>query len=76
MSLIFWATYLHITIACGETATDDFSSAVTVLGAYCDQATTTTFPSPSVTVSQYISNLPAYFDLAPCAASGLAGVVM
>ncbi|KAI0545016.1 hypothetical protein F4679DRAFT_588945 [Xylaria curta] len=61
---------------CGSTATDDQASAQTVLSGYCNQAAITPFPSPSHIVSQYIVDLPAYHNLAPCAQSGLAGIVL
>ncbi|KAI0182785.1 hypothetical protein EV127DRAFT_354119 [Xylaria flabelliformis] len=59
---------------CGSTATDDQASAATVLSGYCNQAAITPFPSPSHIVSQYIVDLPAYHNLAPCAQSGLGGI--
>ncbi|KAI3324371.1 hypothetical protein HD806DRAFT_494897 [Xylariaceae sp. AK1471] len=61
---------------CGATATDDQASAATVVAAYCNQDSITPFPSPSITVSQYVTDLPAYQNLAPCAASGLSEVVL
>ncbi|KAK5625977.1 hypothetical protein RRF57_001693 [Xylaria bambusicola] len=57
---------------CGSTATDDHASASTVLAGYCDQAAITPFPEPSHIVNDYIVDLSAYHNLAPCAQSGLA----
>ncbi|KAI1183487.1 hypothetical protein F5B17DRAFT_443402 [Nemania serpens] len=48
-------------------------SAATVLAGYCNQDKITPFAAPSHTVSQYIVDLPAYHNLAPCAQSGVAG---
>ncbi|KAI1420366.1 hypothetical protein F5Y12DRAFT_791726 [Xylaria sp. FL1777] len=62
--------------SCGSTATDDQASASTVLAGYCNQDAITPFPSPSHTVSDYIVDLSAYNNLAPCAASGLSQVVL
>ncbi|KAI1177117.1 hypothetical protein F4777DRAFT_227624 [Nemania sp. FL0916] len=61
---------------CGSTATDDQASAATILNAYCNQDAITPFPSPSHTVSQYVVDLPAYHQLAPCAQTGLGGIVL
>ncbi|KAI0201687.1 hypothetical protein F4808DRAFT_424768 [Astrocystis sublimbata] len=61
---------------CGSTATDDQASAATVLSGYCNQAQITPFASPSHIVSQYVVDLPAYHNLAPCAQSGLGGIVL
>ncbi|KAI1164386.1 hypothetical protein F5B18DRAFT_615314 [Nemania serpens] len=61
---------------CGSTATDDQASAATVLAGYCNQDKITPFAQPSHTVSQYIVDLPAYHNLAPCAQSGVAGAVL
>lgn len=60
---------------CGGTASEDQASVQTVLSAYCNQETVVSFPKPSVTVSQYITELAAIGDLAPCASSGLAYAV-
>ncbi|KAI0449209.1 hypothetical protein F5B21DRAFT_520558 [Xylaria acuta] len=49
-------------------------SAATVLSGYCNQDFITPFPSPSHIVSQYVVDLPAYHNLAPCAQSGVAGI--
>ncbi|KAI0441377.1 hypothetical protein F4803DRAFT_523581 [Xylaria telfairii] len=65
-----------IDYTCGSTATDDQASAATVLSGYCNQDAITPFPSPSHIVSQYIVDLPAYHNLAPCAQSGVGGIVL
>ncbi|KAI1145469.1 hypothetical protein F4825DRAFT_467311 [Nemania diffusa] len=56
---------------CGSTATDDQASAATVLAGYCNQDAITPFPSPSITVTDYIVDLSAYHNLAPCAQSAV-----
>ncbi|KAI1123263.1 hypothetical protein F5Y10DRAFT_252161 [Nemania abortiva] len=58
---------------CGSTATDDQASAATVLAGYCNQDNITPFPSPSHTVTDYIVDLSAYHNLAPCAQSAVQG---
>ncbi|KAI8947579.1 hypothetical protein F4801DRAFT_559969 [Xylaria longipes] len=65
-----------IVYTCGSTATDDQASAATVLSGYCNQDFITPFPSPSHIVSQYVVDLPAYHNLAPCAQSGVGGIVL
>ncbi|RYP15572.1 hypothetical protein DL765_005610 [Monosporascus sp. GIB2] len=55
-----------VSYSCGETASDDQASAASVLSAYCNQADITPFPEPAEPVSEYIVDLPAYQDLAPC----------
>ncbi|KAI1758458.1 hypothetical protein F4782DRAFT_478178 [Xylaria castorea] len=65
-----------IDYTCGSTATDDQASAATVLSGYCNQDSITPFPSPSHTVSQYIVDLPAYHNLAPCAQTGVGMIVL
>lgn len=67
---------LSVSYTCGSTATDDQASAATVLSAYCKQDLITSFPSPSYTVSDYIVDLSAYHDLAPCAQSGVSAAVL
>ncbi|KAI0164005.1 hypothetical protein GGR57DRAFT_272348 [Xylariaceae sp. FL1272] len=62
--------------SCGKTATDAANSAQTVLNAYCTQTSTFSFATPTVTVSQFVTDLPYFEDLAPCAASAVSGVVM
>ncbi|KAI0129870.1 hypothetical protein BJ170DRAFT_617921 [Xylariales sp. AK1849] len=42
-----WVSY-----SCGETASDDQASATAVYNAYCNQASITPFPKPTITVSQ------------------------
>ncbi|KAI1268123.1 hypothetical protein F5Y18DRAFT_279075 [Xylariaceae sp. FL1019] len=62
--------------SCGKTATDAADSAQTVLNAYCTQTSTFSFATPTVTISQFVTDLPYFEDLAPCAASAVSGVVM
>ncbi|RYP37342.1 hypothetical protein DL767_002985 [Monosporascus sp. MG133] len=60
-----------VSYSCGGTATDDQASAASVLSAYCNQADITPFPEPAQPVSEYIVDLPAFQELAPCAMSGV-----
>ncbi|RYP29378.1 hypothetical protein DL766_005396 [Monosporascus sp. MC13-8B] len=60
-----------VSYSCGGTASDDQASAASVLSAYCSQADITPFPEPAEPVSEYIVDLPAYQELAPCARSGV-----
>jgi hypothetical protein len=61
---------------CGTTATDDVGSAAAVLSAYCNQAVVVPTTAPaSNAISQYITDFPAYSDLAPCAEDALSYVV-
>ncbi|KAI0808564.1 hypothetical protein GGR55DRAFT_651910 [Xylaria sp. FL0064] len=76
LASISYAISASIDYTCGSTATDDQASASTVLSGYCDQDFITPFPSPSYTVSDYIVDLSAYNNLAPCAQSGLEQVVL
>ncbi|ROW08403.1 hypothetical protein VMCG_03315 [Cytospora schulzeri] len=46
-----------------------------VLSAYCDQSSTAAFPTPTIAVSQYITDVAEFQYLAPCAASGLSNAV-
>ncbi|KAI0378944.1 hypothetical protein F5Y04DRAFT_260694 [Hypomontagnella monticulosa] len=64
-----------VSYSCGSTASEDQASAASVFAAYCNQASVTPFPTPSNPVSQYITDFPAWQDLAPCAASGLSYIV-
>ncbi|RDL36541.1 uncharacterized protein BP5553_05893 [Venustampulla echinocandica] len=64
---------------CASTATEDIASASAVFSGYCNQggsvsAAPTTKASGS-TVSQFITDLPAYMDLAPCAGSAISYAV-
>ncbi|RYP88158.1 hypothetical protein DL770_004663 [Monosporascus sp. CRB-9-2] len=60
-----------VSYSCGGTASDDQASAASVLSAYCNQADITPFPEPAEPVSEYIVDLSAYQELAPCAMSGV-----
>ncbi|RYP58643.1 hypothetical protein DL769_008860 [Monosporascus sp. CRB-8-3] len=64
-----------VSYSCGKTASDDQASAASVLDAYCNQAEITPFPEPEQPVSEYIVDLAAYQDLAPCARSGISKVL-
>lgn len=61
---------------CGSTASSDQASASTVFSAYCNQKAVVNFPSPTIPVSQYITDIPEMSYLAPCASSQVAYVVM
>ncbi|KAK1779660.1 hypothetical protein QBC45DRAFT_477509 [Copromyces sp. CBS 386.78] len=56
---------------CGSTATEDQASAATVLSAYCSQDKLPEFPKPSISVTQYITDVPEVAALAPCAFTAL-----
>ncbi|KAI0888276.1 uncharacterized protein GGS22DRAFT_185654 [Annulohypoxylon maeteangense] len=64
-----------ISWGCGSTASEDQTSAASVFSAYCNQASITPFPTPTNPVTQYITDFPAWRELAPCAASGLSYIV-
>ncbi|CZR51519.1 uncharacterized protein PAC_01396 [Phialocephala subalpina] len=67
----------QILFTCGKTASDDVSSASVVLSAYCNQGSPiTTAPPGSNAVTQYITDLSAFSDLAPCASGGLQYLIM
>lgn len=60
-----------ISYSCGSTASSDQASASTVLSAYCNQNAIPTFPTPTVPVSVYITDIPQISYLAPCASQQL-----
>jgi hypothetical protein len=62
---------------CASTASDDVTSAQSVLNAYCNPGAATTPPAakPSGGVSQYITEIAQFTDLAPCAQSGISYAV-
>ncbi|KAI1490516.1 hypothetical protein F5X96DRAFT_679049 [Biscogniauxia mediterranea] len=61
-----------VSFSCGSTASDDQTSAASVFSVYCNkEASATAFPSPSFPVTQYITDLPGWGELAYCARSGL-----
>ncbi|KAI0898839.1 hypothetical protein F4806DRAFT_315451 [Annulohypoxylon nitens] len=64
-----------VSYSCGSTASEDQTSAASVFSAYCNQASITPFPTPTYPVTQYITDFPAWKELAPCAASGLSYIV-
>ncbi|KAK4145278.1 uncharacterized protein C8A04DRAFT_27038 [Dichotomopilus funicola] len=59
-----------ISYGCGSTASDDHSSAQSVLTAYCDPSKTVKFATPTA-VSVFITDIPEFDYLAPCAKSAL-----
>ncbi|EPE08476.1 hypothetical protein F503_01259 [Ophiostoma piceae UAMH 11346] len=61
---------------CASTASADISSVLTVFDAYCNQASTYTFPQPSVTVSQFVNDIAEMQYLAPCAYSQVSIAIM
>ncbi|KAK3303372.1 uncharacterized protein B0T15DRAFT_272618 [Chaetomium strumarium] len=61
---------VSISYSCGSTASDDQASAQTVLSAYCNPDATVTFQSPTA-VTDYITDIPEFGYLAPCAQSAL-----
>ncbi|RYP71180.1 hypothetical protein DL771_004980 [Monosporascus sp. 5C6A] len=63
-----------VSYSCGGTASDDQASAASMLNAYCNQADITPFPEPEEPVSEYIADLSAYQELAPCARSGISSM--
>ncbi|KAI1858198.1 hypothetical protein JX265_010866 [Neoarthrinium moseri] len=65
-----------VSYSCGGTASDDQASATLVYDAYCNQASAASFAKPSSPVSEYITDYPAWADLAPCARSALSYNVM
>ncbi|KAI0830402.1 hypothetical protein F5Y06DRAFT_282221 [Hypoxylon sp. FL0890] len=64
-----------VSYSCGSTASEDQASAASVFEAYCNQASVTPFPTPSNPVTQYITDFPAWQELAPCAAKGLSYII-
>ncbi|OTA61537.1 hypothetical protein K449DRAFT_331034, partial [Hypoxylon sp. EC38] len=64
-----------VSYSCGSTASEDQASAASVFEAYCNQASITPFPTPSNPVTQYITDFPAFQELAPCAAGGLSYII-
>lgn len=75
MASIRTALSSSISYTCGGTASGDQSSATLLLSAYCNQASMPSFPTPSFSVGQYITELAAYSNLAPCAAIGISYAV-
>ena len=65
-----------VSLDCGSTASQDQSSAATVLNAYCNQDSAVAFPTPTNPVSVYITDIPQISDLAPCASNELSNVVL
>ncbi|KAM0276564.1 hypothetical protein ACHAQH_006616 [Verticillium albo-atrum] len=57
---------------CGTTATEDYSSGYVVYSAYCTPDKTFNLPTPTANlVSEMITDIPMFTNLAPCAQSGL-----
>ncbi|KAK4034595.1 hypothetical protein C8A01DRAFT_38951 [Parachaetomium inaequale] len=61
---------LSISYSCGSTASEDQTSAQSVLSAYCDPAATISFATPTA-VTAYITDIPEFEYLAPCAQSAI-----
>lgn len=62
--------------SCGNTATDDQASVSTVFSLYCNQDAVVAFPTPSISVSQYITDIPEISYMPPCASSGISYIAM
>src|SRR4051812_432535 len=62
---------------CESTASDDVTSAQSVFGVYCNPGAPAPTPAPKASggVSQYITEIAQFTDLAPCAQSGVAYAV-
>lgn len=65
-----------VSYSCGSTASSDQGSASLVFSAYCNQDAVVTFPTPTIPVSQFITDIPEMSYLAPCASSQVAYAVM
>lgn len=64
--------------SCGSGAVEDLKSAEGLLSIYCNSAAATAITTPKSngnTMTDYIWDLPAYSDLAGCAATALSYVV-
>ncbi|TLS23962.1 hypothetical protein PpBr36_08595 [Pyricularia pennisetigena] len=78
LAAISSAMSLSVSDNCGSTATDDQTSAASVLSAYCAQKTPSAMPTlrpPEFPVSQYITDFVEFEQLAPCASSALSYAV-
>ncbi|KAI6375393.1 hypothetical protein MCOR25_002960 [Pyricularia grisea] len=78
LAAISSAMSLSVSDNCGSTASDDQTSAATVLSAYCAQKTPSAMPTlqaPEFQVSQYITDFVEFEQLAPCASSALSYAV-
>ncbi|KAM7184547.1 hypothetical protein V8F33_012924 [Rhypophila sp. PSN 637] len=64
-----------VSYSCGSTASEDQASATTVLSAYCNQDESFSFPGPATPVEVYITDIPEFEFLAPCAASAVSYAV-
>ncbi len=62
--------------SCGSTATDDISSASTVMSVYCNQQANVAFPTPTNPVTLYITDVPEISYMGGCASSVLSDVVL
>jgi len=62
--------------SCSSTATEDVASASLAFSAYCNQASPVPTPTPNPhSVTQYITELAAFGNLAPCAQSAISQAV-
>lgn len=78
LAAISSAMSLSVSDNCGSTASDDQTSAASVLSAYCAQKTPSAMPTlrpPDFPVSQYITDFVEFEQLAPCASSALSYAV-
>jgi hypothetical protein len=66
--------------SCGSTHTEDLTSAQAVFAGYCGlNAGTTNFPTPSAlagSLTYYVTDLPQYSSLAPCAGTAVSGIIL
>ncbi|KAL1891700.1 hypothetical protein Sste5346_007449 [Sporothrix stenoceras] len=65
-----------VSYSCGSTASSDQASASLVFSAYCNQIAVATFPTPTIPVTQYITDIPEMSYLAPCASSQVSYAVL
>ncbi|GAB1315887.1 hypothetical protein MFIFM68171_06097 [Madurella fahalii] len=63
-----------VSYSCGSTASEDQASAAYALNAYCSQDSSASFATPTA-VSAYITELPEFEYMAPCAKSALSYAV-
>ncbi|KAK3692658.1 hypothetical protein B0T22DRAFT_21432 [Podospora appendiculata] len=76
MASISSALSSSISYSCGSTASEDQKSAATVLSAYCNQDKVVAFPTPTMPVSVYITDIAEITELAPCASNALSYAVL
>ncbi|KAB5566538.1 hypothetical protein GE09DRAFT_738419 [Coniochaeta sp. 2T2.1] len=64
-----------VSYSCGSTASEDQASVATVLSAYCNQDSIPSFPTPTIPVSIYITDVPEISYLAKCASYAVSAAV-